>query len=426
MSLISSIIYGLKNIGNEGLYPLIELMCSLGWDPINTQDQSVFIEELEHIFIYLYNNENTSGHNKNMPDAHTIIHHQLHEALKTTLQKDSVDLFHSSLERFICKRYMHAFSKNFKNILKQHPEGLKKSLILYTEMYHIMRTSHNTLHSPEDLPHLSDDSKQKIKDAVTRCKTYAKHDFFKNSNQFKQFMLDRKCREILTKDLFHSDSQLKILAERILQDTNLKLFEKTISRLNQYILEENFSIGTSETYQELVTLIHKIFNNHENTNHLSMCLNELANLPLVQKNEKLRAFLGEHLAVKTKIEQEPSDILKCYDNKHDLLFFKPDLVKRVQEKLELEVLLRIKSDFSSRIYKNDGLIENYLPINMRGINTTNSLNGLLYSYNSNGKLLPIGILNEIYHSYKGGHHLYLIFNAIIRDFSLKQKFFSPI
>lgn len=442
MPLVSDISYAIENLGNESLYPMIELMCELDWDPIDKTEHAKLLEDIEAIFKYLYNNQNNNGANNGKENPHAQVHHQLYEALRFALNEPKgVDLFEDLFKRSSDKRNVMGFTERMKTLLSQHPEGLKKALELYTEMYHIAMEHQHTLVTttqssskieidendetidenlePDKEILISNDQEELAEgeEALERCKLYAVDDEFCNAQQFRQFIADKKCREMLQKEILNSPSQRTVLAERILNHTKYHFIEQTIKNINRHMVHEQATVATATQYHELIRAVHSLTIHFENPDQVAKLLNQIAKNPLVQKNVGLRSYLGERFAIKSSMYQDPSEILTSYDDFHDLIYFKPELVKQVQEKLNLDLMESIKSEFSKRIYRHDGLIETYVPASMKGLKSTKeNIYQLLYAYNDKGELnLPEGPLNALYHKPNGGHCLFLIMNCILND-----------
>lgn len=411
MSLITDIAYGLENIGNEGLYPLIELMSELNWDPIDADHHIKLVQNVELLFIYLYNNDNNVGPNQGKENSHSSIHKRLYDAMAFVIDSAiDVDLFGDLLERSDDKLKTFSFNERFKLILLQKPEGLLKVLSLYTEIYHILYEYRKTLTLADN-----DD----VKKAISQCKSDAADEeyYHLNSKQYFQHLCDKKYREILDKDTLKNENQKIILAKRILDKIKKSYLEKVLENINDLVAKENVLIGELSNYQALLIHITRIVNNHESNSIVSDSLNEIAKIPIVKENEKLRAFLAEQLFFKDGIYDDYSEQLKYYDESKSLLSFKPDLVKNVRDKLSLDFLSEIKIEFSRRIYKHDGLVETYVPVSMSGIKTSDrSMREIIYRYDNDGELtVPDGPLNNIIDLPNGKNTLNLILNMILKD-----------
>jgi|GEM_PF-5601887 hypothetical protein len=409
MSLNDDLVYALKNISNEGLYPLIEMMLELGWDPIQPQIQSELINQTEILFKFLYNNLNNNGTNTNQENSHFAIHEKLYQALKFSLYNPAADVYDDLLIRDNHKRNVISFTPRLHTILTQKPLGLKKCLTLYTEMYHLQREYKHSL-----IPPKPNSSQAK---AIQQCQQNAWENSVYNAKQFRCFIEDKKYREILEKDLLHSDSQLHLLSNLIIKEQIKNYSNKTIEKINDYALAEEFDIIEHSTLQKLNYLIEKLIENFEDLPVLSNYLQQITSMDLVKNREKLRGYLGQYLAFKESLDQPLADILCCYDLQHELIQFKPYLAQSIADKIKSELLLALKHSFSSRIYQHDGLLETYIPASMKGIKTSDRiLHELIFAYDFNGELtLFNGPINQLYTQPEGPLTLQLILEFIYNN-----------
>lgn len=334
---------GLSNLGNESLYPIIELMDTMGWDVFeNPQNQKLrqdYIEKLEGNFSLLYNTNKFH------------IHTSLYNSLKL-LNIKSVHPPELLFEQLLTRDKsgtMLGFSERFKNILLTSPDGLKKTLELYTDSGYLWKLNEDDLEKNKAHYHLSDSKLQNIRDQYLT---------YNHEEQCRGWISDEVYKHVLDNEL-NSHDQINWLAKMITDHFTQRFLESMISRLHTYAPDYL-------DWHVLIRKIHHLIKNVDHDTEVCKTINEIATLDVVRNNPEVRKYLAKKLLISEGYEK-PEEILTLHDADHDLLSFKPEIARKIQDKIKSQILSEIKSNVSQKIYYHDHLQERYLPTNGRGI-----------------------------------------------------------
>ncbi|MCC8369998.1 MAG: hypothetical protein LN566_01260 [Rickettsia endosymbiont of Stiretrus anchorago] len=219
-----------------------------------------------------------------------------------------------------------------------------------------------------------------------------------NPGQIRNFINDIVYKKILDNELSNL-GQIDYLSKIIATKFQNQFIDQTVGKINYYSVD-------NKNYYELIAKTHRLVNSLDNPVLLKATINEIANLEVVKENPELRGYLAKTFFVLNS-DIEPQKILELYDNEHQVTDFRPELVIQAQDNIFSQILSNIKADISQKIYRNDCLLERYLPVHGRGIkNTEEALQALMKNdvlpILENNHILGV-VLERIIEDYRGKH-----------------------